>query len=61
MRARSKDWHSSSVTESCFKQREGLSRALLEAHPGDLLRLEVVRDGQRLDLVIPLEPMGMQF
>jgi len=34
---------------------------LLEAHEGDLLRLEVVRDGQRLDLVIPLEPMRMQF
>jgi S1-C subfamily serine protease len=38
-----------------------VARALLEAHPGDPLRLEVVRDGQRIEVVIPLEPMRMKF
>ena len=38
-----------------------LSRLLMELRPGELLRLEVERSGQRIEVVIRLEAMRMQF
>lgn len=38
-----------------------LARLFLELRPGELLRLEVEREGQRLEVVIPLEAMRMRF
>ena len=38
-----------------------LSRLLMELRPGELLRLEVERGGQRHEVVIRLEAMRMQF
>jgi S1-C subfamily serine protease len=38
-----------------------LARVLLEAHPGDVLRLTVDRSGQSLEILVPLEEMRMRF
>ena len=38
-----------------------IARVLLEAHPGDVLRLTVDRDGQSLEISITLEEMRMRF
>lgn len=38
-----------------------VARLLLEARPGEVLQLEVQRDGSRLEVLIPLEAMRMQF
>lgn len=38
-----------------------IARMLLESHPGQSLRLTVYRQGQTLEIVIPLRKMQMQF
>ena len=38
-----------------------IARVLLEAHPGEVLRLTVERDSQSLEISITLEEMNMRF
>jgi S1-C subfamily serine protease len=38
-----------------------IARALMESQPGEVLHLAIYRQGQELEISIPLEKMQMQF